>query len=72
MHGPSGDNSKSGLPDLSTAPFPALVRGVRIPFTVTLVLKQYDNVESALMSRKYSIDPIRPFLRRSQCYERYR
>jgi len=26
MHGPSGDNSKSGLPDLSTAPFPALAR----------------------------------------------
>ena len=26
MHGQSGDNSKSGLPDLSTAPFPALAR----------------------------------------------
>ena len=32
------------------------------PGPEALVLKQYDNVKSALMSRKYSVDPIRPFL----------
>jgi hypothetical protein len=27
------------------------------------LLKQYDNVKSALVSRKYTVDRIRPFLR---------
>jgi len=33
------------------------------PGPEALALKQYDNVKSALISRKYPLDPIRPFLR---------
>ena len=41
MHGQSGDNSKSGLPDLSTAPFPALARlRSEDPIHCNVVLKQ--------------------------------